>query len=209
MPQKEIKRVKWTKEKEDFIRSNYKEMTVKELANYFCASEKAVRAKIERMGLNLRVLGRQLAALWTEEDLEYLRENWLYTTDEDIAIHLGLSRGFNKNVVYRKRESLGLKGKSHRIRSDKQGYKYWIDYDTRIYTHRSKIEELIGRKLEPTEIVHHIDGDKSNDDIENLYLCNSVSEHTLLHDNLEKLALELVREGKISFDKKEGKYKIE
>ena len=51
------------------------------------------------------------------------------------------------------------------------------------------MEELLGRKLLSSEIVHHIDGDKSNDDINNLYLC-SASDHTLLHDSLEKIAME-------------------
>lgn len=209
MPQNKRKQMRWTEERRQFIRDNYKTMTVKELATHFGVSNKAMRGIMERLEIDLQSLGRNLAVVWTEDDLDYLKKNWLYSTDEEVAKALGLSRGFNKHVVYRKRESLGLKGKSHRIRKDKSGYKYSIDYDTRVYTHRSKMEEKLGRKLESSEIVHHIDGDKSNDDIENLYLCDSISEHTLLHDSLENMALELVRKGKISFDKKEGKYKFE
>lgn len=167
-----------------------------------------MRAKIERLGIALRPLGRQLAAIWEKEDLYFLKANWLYLEDKKIAEILGLERGFSKDVVYRKRASLGLKGKSKRIRQDKTGYKYYIDYDKRIFTHRTKMEEMIGRELISSEIVHHIDGDKSNDDIDNLYLCNSISDHILLHDSLEKIAMELFKKGKIKFNKEKGRYFI-
>jgi len=47
--------------------------------------------------------------------------------------------------------------------------------------HRYLIEKLLGRKLRIGEIVHHIDGNKSNNNISNLLLMNDVGEHTKLH----------------------------
>jgi hypothetical protein len=46
--------------------------------------------------------------------------------------------------------------------------------------HRHIMEEHIGRKLKRDEVVHHIDGDKRNNVIENLQLM-SLSEHSSLH----------------------------
>ena len=46
--------------------------------------------------------------------------------------------------------------------------------------HRFIMEQLIGRKLKRTEVVHHIDGDKSNNNINNLQLM-TLSEHTRIH----------------------------
>ncbi|HFI0463237.1 TPA: hypothetical protein ACGO1T_001810 [Streptococcus suis] len=124
------KNKKWSKEDEQFIKDNYKTMTVDEIAEHFNVSQKAARGKIERLGLDLQSLNRRLAAVWNEEDVEYLKENWMYKQDVEIATYLGLERGFTKEVVFRKRKALGLMGKSKRVRTEKQtGYKYHIEYD--------------------------------------------------------------------------------
>jgi hypothetical protein len=46
-----------------------------------------------------------------------------------------------------------------------------------ILEHRIVMENKIGRYLEPSEVVHHIDGNPSNNNIENLELFSSQSEH--------------------------------
>lgn len=200
------KHKKWSKEDEQFIKENYKTMTVSEIASYFNVSEKAARGKIERLGLDLKSLNRGLAAVWNEDDIEYLKENWMEKQDIEIATHLGLERGFTKEVVFRKRKSMGLMGKSKRVRTEKQtGYKYHIEYDKKIYSHRLNMEKEIGRKLLKTEIVHHIDCDKTNDDINNLLIC-SASEHKLLHLQLEHISRELYRQGLITFDFESRQY---
>lgn len=58
---------------------------------------------------------------------------------------------------------------------------------TRIRTNRLIMEQHIGRKLKKTEVVHHIDRNRSNNSIKNLMLM-SVSDHCRLHlkDNLLK-----------------------
>ena len=47
--------------------------------------------------------------------------------------------------------------------------------------HRLKMELWIGRKLAPHEVVHHIDGNKSNNDIHNLMLFPTKNAHTKFH----------------------------
>lgn len=46
--------------------------------------------------------------------------------------------------------------------------------------HRDIMEEYLGRKLEINEDVHHIDGDKTNNHVQNLMVLTK-SEHTKLH----------------------------
>lgn len=41
-----------------------------------------------------------------------------------------------------------------------------------VYEHRRVMEEFLGRALEPNEIVHHRDGNKENNSLENLELTN-------------------------------------
>lgn len=53
-------------------------------------------------------------------------------------------------------------------RRDKKGY---------VCEHRLVMEKKVGRYLDKTEVVHHIDGSRSNNKIENLVLCKSDSEH--------------------------------
>lgn len=50
--------------------------------------------------------------------------------------------------------------------------------------HRLIVEENIGRKLKPNEIIHHIDGNKLNNNINNLQIMTT-SEHSRLHRNKE------------------------
>ena len=48
------------------------------------------------------------------------------------------------------------------------------------YEHRVVMEKYLGRKLHTSEVVHHIDGNKQNNNIENLTVTNN-PEHSKLH----------------------------
>jgi hypothetical protein len=74
----------------------------------------------------------------------------------------------------------------------KTGAGYWrvlcplhpnADANGRVLRHRLIMEAYMGRVLLPTEVVHHINGDKEDDRIENLMLYSSASEHTSFHRN--------------------------
>lgn len=84
---------------------------------------------------------------------------------------------------------------------------YW-NYNTN-KNHRRVMERFIGRKLLTTERVHHIDGDKTNNNISNLCLLSSESEHSRLHKQLEQVAMQLLKKGIVYFDYQEKIYKIQ
>jgi hypothetical protein len=75
-----------------------------------------------------------------------------------------------------KKLALGKNGKS--ISYD--GY-YWYSNKK---IHRLVMEKHLGRKLKPTEIVHHINNDKLDNRIENLQVV-SRSEHNKIHQFLK------------------------
>ena len=64
------------------------------------------------------------------------------------------------------------------------GYEYPFNNKGYCPQHRFIAEESLDIILEPQMIVHHIDFDKKNNDIENLFIFPSNSEHMSFHMNL-------------------------
>jgi hypothetical protein len=71
--------------------------------------------------------------------------------------------------------------------------------------HRTIMEDNIGRLLESSEIVHHINCIKTDNRIENLYLCKNQSEHQKLHQQLNRIQKQFMEDGIIIFEN--GEYR--
>ena len=54
------------------------------------------------------------------------------------------------------------------------------------HTHRIVAEQMLGRALNPREVVHHIDGNKRNNKPENLIVFTSQEEHAAYHEKQNK-----------------------
>ncbi len=67
------------------------------------------------------------------------------------------------------------------------------------------VESKYNRAMEPGERVHHVDFNLQNNQPENLVIV-SMSQHSKLHWQLTKLAVELVKKGEIVFSEEEMKY---
>lgn len=92
------------------------------------------------------------------------------------------------------------------IRSTK-GYEYVKEHGSNKYAfnHRLRVSQHLGRPLTKEEVVHHLDGDKLNNYIENLWLCDA-KKHNAAHRSLELIALEMYRNGEVIFNKDTGQY---
>jgi hypothetical protein len=86
-----------------------------------------------------------------------------------------------------------------------KNYPYRDGGYTHIREHQYVMEIHLGRRLEKGEVVHHIDGNKRNNELENLYL-TSVEEHNKLHAESESILFDLYRKGIIGFDRNIGRY---
>jgi hypothetical protein len=85
----------------------------------------------------------------------------------------------------------------YRKRNDGNGKTFW--------EHRLVVSESLGRELKKEEIVHHIDLDKLNNSLDNLYLFSNRRCHMKAHDSLEKCGREFLKK-KIWFCFKNNKY---
>ena len=72
----------------------------------------------------------------------------------------------------------------------------WENY---VKEHIAVYEENFG-PIPSGGVIHHINGDKLDNRIGNLYLASSEQPHRLLHVQLHSLALQLVRKGLIDFE---------
>lgn len=94
---------------------------------------------------------------------------------------------------------------SDKKRKELNKYGYKKSYGKHAVEHREIYENEYNVELSKNDIIHHIDLDKQNNDIENLYRCN-LSKHAIIHQQLNKIAGELIRGGLIKF--KNGEYYI-
>lgn len=114
----------------------------------------------------------------------------------------------------KKRKHLKCKKCINIIRAEKNKTlnKYIIDHGynrekSGAFQHRVVMENHLNRKLLKHEIIHHIDGNKSNNDINNLWLTN-LSDHTKAHKSLENIAISLYKQNKVLFNRDTGRYEL-
>ena len=94
---------------------------------------------------------------------------------------------------------------------DRWGYKMirapWRDC-ANPYTaeHILVVERVLGRQLQKNkEVVHHINGDKSDNRPENLLVCTK-SQHRILHRQLEEIGYQLIRREMVEY--RDGAYHL-
>ena len=69
------------------------------------------------------------------------------------------------------------------------------------------MEQHLGRSVEKGEVVHHIDGDKTNNVLDNLQLM-TVEEHNNCHAKSESVVFELYKKGIVGYDRDAKRYFI-
>lgn len=97
----------------------------------------------------------------------------------------------------------------HGLRLPKRPLKKRVDgywgYGTKL-NHRRIMERHLGRTLLSREGVHHVDGDKINNEIDNLAVTSGTSQHALMHASLQRCAYALFKRGLIGFNRETLEY---
>lgn len=109
----------------------------------------------------------------------------------------------NKNVFCCKKCEAEFKNLKNTVQewkggriSRSTGYRYIRLNGKEIGEHDLVMMRFLGRKLKKNEVVHHIDGNKLNNDIKNLSLMTR-NEHTKLHNKFEKTIKQCARCGDV------------
>ena len=205
----------YTKEEDKFLFDNAKDMSVKDIAKKLGRPINGVRTRMNRLGIDLRKIKGTELRLWTKEDDEYLKENYAIMNVVDLAKKLDRTT----SAIHSRKDKLEIENKNKpippegRLRKsagylrltmplDENGKREEQSYHRFVYEKHHKV------KLNKSEIIHHIDGDGFNNDMENLWYCKDISTHKLCHAQLEEISYQMVQEGFIKFDKETKEYYV-
>lgn len=94
-------------------------------------------------------------------------------------------RFMNRVLNPHRMDTMEARAKSRNAQLNRGEGKTYQKYFGR-HTHRVVAEQMLGRPLEKGEIVHHIDGNKRNNDPSNLMVFKNQSEHARWHASHRK-----------------------
>lgn len=199
------KRRIFTQSENDFIRANYRSMSCRDIGEHLGRHPVAIAKRANRMGITKVSIRR-----WTETEDEIIRTVGRCELRE-IADKLG--RGVSEVSARSRKLGLGPWRKRWGYKPDAQGrtVREYIRRNgkcVRRMEHRAVMEEYLGRTLERCELVHHIDCDKANNRIQNLFLCKSRAEHQRVHCSLNGIIASLLERGIVRFNRRKGIYEL-
>lgn len=126
-------------------------------------------------------MANQYVNNWSAEEAAFLIENYCKYGINYCCEHLDRS----KSAILHKAHKMGLRrrgvGRTTRYHIC-DGYLVRSDVNNnKVFIHREVMEQKIGRPLTSEDIVHHIDGDKLNNDPNNLLLTDRAG-HQGIHN---------------------------
>ena len=139
---------------------------------------------------------------WDDSELDTLQAN----LDLKLAEIYALFPYRSKNSVSAMAMKLG------RVRHNRKGYSYSSGYRGSVKgskfvgDHRVIAERMLGRKLNESEKVHHINGIKHDNRPENLDVMPNQSVHMKAHKSIHEVVPKLIHSGALAYDRKTNAY---
>lgn len=174
-------------------------LTLKEMCKYLgCKNTETASKILHQYGIetniNKIIATKNRKGMSEKEFGDYIKEQYIWNNRSMLSI----AKEFNvsPNVIYKWFDKLNIpkrsKSEQSRLQQTKKdiykktnGYLYYKNNNVMKYQHRKIVEQQIGRPLLKSEVVHHIDENKSNNALSNLLLLTN-SNHAKLHMLLRK-----------------------
>lgn len=120
---------------------------------------------------------------WTKEEEQWLVDNYETLGLVECASHLGKTQ----SSILHKVSKMGIANRRGGNRKPRTylygGYLCVSTTEGRYQVHRKVMEDYLGRKLNSDEIVHHINGNKLDNRLENLELTTRSEHQGVYHKN--------------------------
>lgn len=165
---------------ENYFKENYLKKTKTQMAKELNLTYYQVERKLRK--LNLR---KYSSNKWTEEEIDILKQYYpIQTSKEEL---LKLLPNHRWTSIQRQASKLGYTREWKYVYKSVQGYLINCkDRNNKKEIHRQVYEDYYKVKLTKNDIIHHIDGNKLNNDPKNL-VCMTRAEHVRLHKPRTKI----------------------
>ena len=170
-------RYDWS-EIDPYLKEHYLTENAKDIAKKFNMKPSQIRDRANKV----LHLCKQPKHKWTVHEKVYILDNYERLGAVPIAKELHLP----VTSVQKMAQELGVQYKPKDEYICSQGYKMIGKSNSRKAEHRRVMEEYLGRELTSNEIVHHIDGNKLNNDISNLVLTTRANHLKIHREDLEQ-----------------------
>ena len=195
---------RWNDDEIKYIQVNHTKISVKEMAVQLGRTPKSIRRKCDSIGIKLPYVG---CGRWNNNTIKTL-ETLFFNGESDILI--SEKTGHSVKAVVAKRAKLRLLRIPRRDDGfsylDSDGYYKIYKNGKRCFHHVIIAEEAIGRRVSQKEKVHHINFEKTDNQVDNLLICTDRSEHFKLHFQPMTLIKTLIERNIINFDKTKREY---
>jgi len=192
----------WTPEEDNYIRDNFARLSDQQIADKLGRSLRSIQHRRKRLGNVKQPLSR-----WTAKEDQLIRETIERgEAATPLAARLGRrlcevsSRARYLGLSFRKAKGRKETYRGYRVSGHKAG--------KRVFEHVEVMESSIGRRLSRHESVHHINCNKLDNSLDNLYLCKDEGEHRSIHHSLNALAETLMQRGVVTFNKESAQYEL-
>lgn len=183
---------------EDTFLKEHPDMKPTELARHVGHTAMAIRIRRLKLGLPTYIEKTE----WFDNEIQILSNHLQSPMPE---LRQMLTR-HNNNSIRSMARKLGRKRNNRKGYSILNGYRTILRDGKPFLEHRAVMEDMLGRPLGEDEIVHHIDCDRLNNDLENLVLLENHSSHRAVHKSLSDALPDLLQTGALRYDFKTHRY---